>query len=323
MPGPGQPDPPDRGHRQAGPRQRGRDLLRAGPLRYRARDVADRQADRAAHQQRDQERDDGRVRGAHELDDGVDPHRHPERVPPGGPADQDDHGGVGDQGGQVRIQGLDVADPGMRHDDRVVEPAGHAAPQQQVDGLGHQAGQHPGQHRLGQPPRLAPHQLLDGQRHGQAEQRDHGQRGGRLEQGVRQPPAHAHEVDLHAGGGRARRDAGDRQADELDAGDDAAQQVDRLADPALQVIGDLDRTGLRWHHGTIVPSWPPSGIDGAPPARHEGSLCDLGVPGIRAGNPGRPTGVKRSCLLERRVMARMTYRSRLSRTGGRHVSSGT
>ena len=58
------------------------------------------------------------VRRAHELD-GVDAHRQPERVPPGGAADQDDHGGVGDQGGQVRVQGLDVADPGMRHDDRV------------------------------------------------------------------------------------------------------------------------------------------------------------------------------------------------------------
>ena len=183
------------------------------------------------------------------VHDRVHADRHPQRVPPGRPADEADHGGVGDQARQGRVQGGDVAGHLARaragHGDRVVEPAGGLPAEQLVDDRRHGGGQDAGGDRLGEPPELAPGQELDGQGRGQDEQGDQRQRAGHLEQRGRHLPGRAHDVGLHGGRGRAGRDAGHGQRDDLDAGQGAAQQVDRLADAALEPILDLDLAWLR------------------------------------------------------------------------------
>jgi len=241
--------PPDRGHRQVPGGQRRGDVPRWGTLRCRTRAIPDGEADRAAGQQRDQDRDNGGVQ-RRQLHDRIHADRQPQRIPPGRPPGQPDHGGVGDQASQVGVKGVDVADTGARHDDRVIEPGGGRARQQDVGDLGRSAGQQAGRHRLGEMANLTPDELGDSQPHGQNQQREQRNRGGNDEQGVRQPPARAHDVGLHPRRGRGRRDGGHRQHEYPNAGHDAAQPVNRLADPALQLISDLDRARLR--HETIV-----------------------------------------------------------------------
>jgi len=173
-----------------------------------------------------------------------------ERVPPGRAAGQADHGGIGDQRRKSGVEGIGVAL--VRHDDRVVQLGGRGAGEQDVDDLGHDEGQHAGRHRFDEVPDLPPDELVDGQGHGQDQQREQRNRGRDVEQGARQPLARAHDVGLRSRRGGAGRDGGHYQHEDLDAGHDAAQPVDRLADPALELIGDLDGARLRWRHGMIV-----------------------------------------------------------------------
>ena len=244
-------DPPYRGHRQADGGQRARDVQGARPLRRGARGVPDGEADRAAADHRDQQGQHGGVQRSH-VHDRVHGDRRPQGVPPVRQADQADHGGVGDQARQVRIERRGVARARTGHDDRVVEPAGGGPREQVVDHRRQDNGQDAGGRRLGEPPELAPDEQLDGHGHRQDEQGEQRQRSDHDEQRMRQPAARAHDVGLHAGRGGAGRDAGHRQRDDPDAGQDAAQQVDRLADAALELILDLDLAWLRGRHGTIV-----------------------------------------------------------------------
>ena len=178
--------------------------------------------------------------------------RRPQGVPPVRPAHQADHGGVGDQARQVRVERRGVAGARMGHDDRVVEAAGGGPGEQVVDYRGHGGGQDAGGHRLPQPPELAPDEQLDGHGHRQDEQREQHQRAGHDNKSMRQPASRAHDVGFHAGRGGAGRDASHQQRHDLDAGQHAAQQVGRLADAALELILDRDLAGLRCRHATIV-----------------------------------------------------------------------
>ena len=162
--------PPDRGHRQASGAQRAGDIQGAWPLRRGARDVPDGQADRAACDHRDQQGQDGGVQRSH-VHDRIHGDRRPQGIPPVRPASQANHGGVGDQARQVRIERRGVARARTGHDDRVVEPAGGGPCERLIDHRGHAGGQDAGGHRLAEPPEeLAPDEQLDGHGHGQDEQ---------------------------------------------------------------------------------------------------------------------------------------------------------
>ncbi len=178
--------------------------------------------------------------------------RRPQGVPPVRPTHQANHGGVGDQARQVRVERRGVAGARMGHDDRVVEPAGGGPGEQVIDYRGQGGGQDAGGHRLPQPPELAPDEQLDGHGHRQDEQREQRQRAGHDNKGMRQPASRAPHVGFHAGRGGAGRDASHQQRHDLDAGQHAAQQVGRLADAALELILDRDLAGLRCRHATIV-----------------------------------------------------------------------
>ena len=247
-------DPPYRGHRQADGRQRACDVQGARPLRRGARDVPDGQADRATAEHRDQQGQDGGVQPSH-VHDRVHGDRRPQGVPPVRPTAQADHGRVGDQARQVRVERRGVARARTGHNDRVIESAG-GGPREQVAGhRGHDDGQDAGGHRLGEPPELAPDEQLDGHGHRQDEQGEQHQRGDHDEQRVRQPAARTHNVGLHAGRGGAGRDAGHHQRHDPETGQHAAQQVDRLADAALE----LSSTAISPGCGAVTPrsSHPP------------------------------------------------------------------
>ena len=130
------------------------------------------------------------------LHDRIHGDRRPHGVPPVRPAGQANHGGVGDQARQVRIERRGVARARTGHDDRVVQPAGGGPGEQVIGHRGHGGGQDAGGHRLAQPPELAPDEQLDGHGHGQDEQGEQRHRGDHDHQRMRQPVARAHDIGL-------------------------------------------------------------------------------------------------------------------------------
>ena len=203
--------------------------------------VADPEADRAAREHGDEQRQ-YRGGGGGQVRQRVDADEHPHRGPPAGlPPAQAEHGGVGDEGGQVPVERRRMADVGLGHGDRVVQPPRDPVPQQVVGGGHRRAGQHAGRHRLGQRARLAADELADGQRERQRQQREERNRPHRFEHGVRHRLAHLDDVGFHAVGGRARHDAEAGQHDHADDAGEAAQQIGGSADPVLAVVLDQDR----------------------------------------------------------------------------------
>ena len=216
------------------------DPVRRRALRHRARGVPHAEPDRPAGEQRDEQGEHGHLQRRqvhHRVQAEGQPHgRLPARLPA-----QADHGGVRGQAGQVAVERRGVTGDGPGHGDRVVQQRGRVVVEQYV-GHRHDGDRENGRARgLGQPSRLAPGELADGQGDRQQQQREQCHRPRGREQRVRQAPARPHEVGLDAGGRGPGRDAERGQQDDLDAADEAAHQVHRLADPAGQVILDQDR----------------------------------------------------------------------------------
>ena len=261
-------NPPDRGHRQVpvvpGPPdapggQRRADLPGRWTLRRRPGAVPDGRADGIAAKQRNQDREHAYVRRGRrrELDDNVHADRHDQRVAPARPPGQPDHRDEGDEADQIGVEGIDVTGASARHDDRVVEPGGGGALEQDVGDLGRGAGQHAGRECLDETADLAPDELGGGEGKRQDQQAEARDLRDIVRQGIGQSPARPDDVGLRPRRGGARGDRGHDGRDDDNAGNDAAQRVGRLPDSALQLIADLDQRGLQ--HGMIVSPAPCAG----------------------------------------------------------------
>ena len=155
-------------------------------------------------------------------------------------------GHVGDQAGQVSVQGgfVPSGHAGGGGVQRDVELAQDWLVEQHID-HGHRADGDPaGRHGLAEPAVLPDHEKPDRQRDRQDQQRHVPGEADQVQQRDRESSARADQVELDAGRGRARQQ---READkyrDLRSGDDGADQVSWYPDPWLQVVLDQDRG--RW-----------------------------------------------------------------------------
>ena len=228
----------------SGAAQGRRDLVRRRALRHGARGVPHADPDRPADEQRDEQGEHGRLQRRqvhHRVQAEGQPHgRTPAFLPV-----QADHGGVRGQAGQVPVERRGAAGARPGHGERLVQQRGCVVAEQGVRHR-HRHDRENGRARgLGQPSRLAPDELADGQGDRQQQQREQRHRPRGRQQRVRQPPARPHDVGLDTGGRGPGRDADRGQQDDLDAAHEAAHQIYRLADPAGKMILDQQRLRSR------------------------------------------------------------------------------